>query len=124
MHPGLRNPLLTTAALLAPGAAPAWKTVQSAPMLSPQQCRRGTNNILACPWGNGDHACTRSGLHFAPSLGTFTSVDAASCGGGFRLGWLPAVAADLSVTPAAPGPGLVGATALPSALGVSTWRHA
>ena len=123
MHPGLRNPLLTTAALLAPGAAPAWKTVQSAPMLSPQQCRRGTKNILACPWGNGDHACTRSGLHLAPSLGTFTSVDAASFGGGLRLGWLNAVTADLTVTQVAQGQGLLGTTALPGVLSAGPQKN-
>ena len=87
MHPRLHNLLLTTAALLALGAAPARKTVRSAPMLSPQQCRRGTKNIVAGPWGNGDHACTRFGLHLAPSLGTFNGVDAISFGVGLRLGW-------------------------------------
>src|SRR5207253_7369426 len=53
-------------------------------------------------------------LHnLAPVLGTFTSVDAASFGGGLRLGWLNAVTADLTVTQVAQGEGLVGTSAVP-----------
>jgi hemolysin activation/secretion protein len=56
-------------------------------------------------------------LHnLAPVPGTFTSVDAASFGGGLRLGWLNAVTADLTVTQVAQGQGLVGTTALPTVL--------
>src|SRR5882724_479978 len=56
-------------------------------------------------------------LHnLAPVPGTFQSVDAASFGGGLRLGWLNAVTADLSVTQVAQGQGLVGTTALPGLL--------
>ncbi len=56
-------------------------------------------------------------LHnLAPVPGTFTSVDAASFGGGLRLGWLNAVTADLTVTQVAQGQGLVGTTALPGVL--------
>src|SRR5262249_8775550 len=56
-------------------------------------------------------------LHnLAPVPGTFTSVDAASFGGGLRLGWLNAVTADLSVKQVAQGQGLVGPTAISSAL--------
>jgi hypothetical protein len=56
-------------------------------------------------------------LHnLAPVLGTFTSVDAASFGGGLRLGWLNAVTADLTVTQVAQGEGLLGTTALPGLL--------
>jgi len=53
--------------------------------------------------------------NLAPVLGIFTSVDAASFGGGLRLGWLNAVTADLSVT-IAQGEGLLGTTALPGLL--------
>jgi hemolysin activation/secretion protein len=53
-------------------------------------------------------------LHnLAPVPGTFTSVDAASFGGGLRLGWLNAVTADLTVTQVAQGEGLVGTSAVP-----------
>jgi hemolysin activation/secretion protein len=63
-------------------------------------------------------------LHnLAPVPGTFTSVDAASFGGGLRLGWLNAVTADLSVTQVAQGQGLLGTTALPSALSVGPRRN-
>jgi hemolysin activation/secretion protein len=56
-------------------------------------------------------------LHnLAPVPGTFRSVDAASFGAGLRLGWLNAVAADLTVTQVAQGQGLVGTTALPGLL--------
>jgi hemolysin activation/secretion protein len=56
-------------------------------------------------------------LHnLAPVPGTFTSVDAASFGGGLRLGWLNAVTADLTVTQVAQGEGLLGTTALPGLL--------
>src|SRR5262245_861548 len=59
---------------------------------------------------------TRSGLHLAPSLGTFTSVDAASFGAGLSRGWLNAVTADLTVTQVAQGQGLVGTSAIPGLL--------
>ena len=63
-------------------------------------------------------------LHnLAPVPGTFTSVDAASFGGGLRLGWLNAVTADLSVTQVAQGQGLLGTTALPTVLGVGPRRN-
>jgi hemolysin activation/secretion protein len=56
-------------------------------------------------------------LHnLAPVPGTFRSVDAASFGGGLRLGWLNAVTADLTVTQVAQGQGLIGTTALPGVL--------
>ena len=56
-------------------------------------------------------------LHnLAPVPGTFTSVDAASFGGGLCLGWLNAVTADLSVTQVAQGQGLLGTTACPACL--------
>src|SRR5215470_2012466 len=82
-----------------------------------------TTAALLDPWGNGDHACTRSGLRLAPSLGTFTSVDAASFGGGLRLGWLNAVTADLTVTQVAQGQVLLGTTTLPSVLSVGPRRN-
>jgi hemolysin activation/secretion protein len=63
-------------------------------------------------------------LHnLAPVPGTFTSVDAASFGGGLRLGWLNAVTADLSVTQVAQGQGLLGTTAVPTVLGVGPRRN-
>src|ERR1700730_1358539 len=63
-------------------------------------------------------------LHnLAPVPGTFTSVDAASFGGGLRLGWLNAVTADLTVTQVAQGQGLLGTTALPTVLGVGPRRN-
>jgi hemolysin activation/secretion protein len=63
-------------------------------------------------------------LHnLAPVLGTFTSVDAASFGGGLRLGWLDAVTADLTVTQVAQGQGLVGTTALPGVLGAGPQKN-
>ena len=63
-------------------------------------------------------------LHnLAPVLGTFTSVDAASFGGGLRLGWLNAVTADLTVTQVAQGQGLVGTTALPGVLGAGPQKN-
>src|SRR5262249_33964307 len=63
-------------------------------------------------------------LHnLAPVPGTFTSVDAASFGGGLRLGWLNAVTADLTVTQVAQGQGLLGTTALPSVLSVGPRRN-
>src|SRR6266481_2629666 len=63
-------------------------------------------------------------LHNLASVpGTFTSVDAASFGGGLRLGWLNAVTADLSVTQVAQGQGLLGTTALPSVLGAGPRRN-
>ncbi len=63
-------------------------------------------------------------LHNLASVpGTFTSVDAASFGGGLRLGWLNAVTADLSVTQVAQGQGLLGTTALPSVLSVGPRRN-
>jgi hemolysin activation/secretion protein len=48
-----------------------------------------------------------------PVLGTFTSEDAATIGGGLRLGWHNAVTADLTVTQVAQGEGLVGTSAVP-----------
>jgi hemolysin activation/secretion protein len=63
-------------------------------------------------------------LHnLAPVPGTFTSVDAASFGGGLRLGWLNAVTADLSVTQVAQGQGLQGTTALPGVLSAGPRRN-
>jgi hemolysin activation/secretion protein len=63
-------------------------------------------------------------LHnLAPVLGTFTSVDAASFGGGLRLGWLNAVTADLTVTQVAQGEGLVGTTALPGVLSAGPQKN-
>ena len=63
-------------------------------------------------------------LHnLAPVLGTFTSVDAASFGGGLRLGWLNAVTADLTVTQVAQGQGLVGTTALPGVLSAGPQKN-
>src|SRR5437588_9927387 len=63
-------------------------------------------------------------LHnLAPVPGTFTSVDAASFGGGLRLGWLNAVTADLTVTQVAQGQGLLGTTALPGALSAGPRRN-
>src|SRR6266436_3340875 len=63
-------------------------------------------------------------LHnIAPVAATFTTVDAASFGGGLRLGWLNAVTADLTVTQVAQGQGLLGTTALPSALSVGPRRN-
>ena len=59
----------------------------------------------------------------APVLGTFTSVDAASFGGGLRLGWLNAVTADLTVTQVAQGQGLVGTTALPGVLSAGPQKN-
>jgi len=57
-----------------------------------------------------------SSLHFAPVLGTFKSVDAASLGAGLRLGWLNAITADLSVAQVAQGQGLLGTGAVPELL--------
>jgi hemolysin activation/secretion protein len=63
-------------------------------------------------------------LHnLAPVLGTFTSVDAASFGGGLRFGWLNAVTADLTVTQVAQGQGLVGTTALPGVLSAGPQKN-
>ena len=63
-------------------------------------------------------------LHnLAPVPGTFTSVDAASFGGGLRLGWLNAVTADLTVTQVAQGQGLQGTTALPGVLSAGPRRN-
>jgi hemolysin activation/secretion protein len=63
-------------------------------------------------------------LHnLAPVPGTFTSVEAASFGGGLRLGWLNAVTADLTVTQVAQGQGLVGTTALPGVLSAGPRRN-
>jgi hemolysin activation/secretion protein len=63
-------------------------------------------------------------LHnLAPVPGTFTSVDAASFGGGLRLGWLNAVTADLTVTQVAQGQGLVGTTALPGVLSAGPQKN-
>ena len=63
-------------------------------------------------------------LHnLAPVLGTFTSADAASFGGGLQLGWLNAVTADLTVTQVAQGQGLVGTTALPGVLGAGPQKN-
>ena len=63
-------------------------------------------------------------LHnLAPVPGTFTSVDAASFGGGLRLGWLNAVTADLTVTQVAQGQGLVGTTPLPGVLSAGPRRN-
>ena len=63
-------------------------------------------------------------LHnLAPVPGTFTSVDAASFGGGLRLGWLNAVTADLSVTQVAQGQGLQGTSALPGVLSAGPRRN-
>jgi hypothetical protein len=61
--------------------------------------------------------------NLAPVVGTLTSVDAASFGGGLRLGWLNAVTADLSVTQVAQGQGLVGTTALPGVLSAGPRRN-
>ena len=63
-------------------------------------------------------------LHnLAPVPGTFTSVDAASFGGGLCLGWLNAVTADLSVTQVAQGQGLQGTSALPGVLSAGPRRN-
>ena len=53
-------------------------------------------------------------LHnIAPVLGTFRDVDAASLGAGLRLGWLNALAADLSIAQVAQGQNLSGTNNVP-----------
>src|SRR5262249_2046159 len=63
-------------------------------------------------------------LHnLAPVPGTFTSVDAASFGGGLRLGLVHPGTADSTVTQVAKGQGLLGPTALPSVLSLGPRRN-
>src|SRR5262252_6044667 len=210
MHPRLRNLLLTTAALLALGAAPAGggrrhgrrrsragavpvvrtKNYRCRFLISPpvalvrqyrhwssaagwraasrghinharelcrnharELCRFGKQRPLAAlffqitqserpdaPWANEFSGKVRFFLvdsRMAPErprlhpvrlascavFGHINGVDAASFGGGLRLGWLNAVTADLSVTQVAQGQGLLGTTALPSVLSVGPRRN-
>jgi hypothetical protein len=57
-------------------------------------------------------------------FGHINGVDAASFGGGLRLGWLNAVTADLSVTQVAQGQGLLGTRALLGVLSAGRRRNA
>ena len=202
MHPRLRNPLLTTAALLAPGAAPAaggrrhgrrrsragavpvvrtknyrcrflisrpvalvrryrhwssaagWRAGSRGHINHARElCRFGKQRPLAAlffqitqserpdaPWANefsgkvrfflvdSRMAPERPRLHSVrlascAGVGHINGVDAASFGGGLRLGWLNAVTADLTVTQVAQGQGLLGTTALPTVLGVGPRRN-